>query len=191
MTMPQRLKTFETLLGLLKNGERSKLVDLGAGHGAFSILAANQGWEVTAVDARDERWPLDLPSSLRVRWIKEDVRSHDLSSYSVISCLGLFYHLTLRDQLQLLARMRAPLILDTHLDHGVHKHPLSKKIKDGLYEGRLYSEPNATTSASGNRESFWPTLASLHEMLRRSGYHTVLTVEPWTEPDRTFFLAMR
>jgi hypothetical protein len=180
----RRIQVFQQLIDLFPAG---RLVDLGAGHGQFSIAATNLGWEVTAVDARSERWPDDP----RITWIEQDVRRHELSPYDVVACLGLFYHLTLEDQLDFLARVKAPLIIDTHLDHGLHEHPLSDPVRFGDYEGRLYREPGITTSSWGNPESFWPTLDSFHRMLGEHGYQTVLTVEPWIISDRTFFLALR
>jgi SAM-dependent methyltransferase len=180
-----RRHAFTQLLGLFPTG---RLVDLGAGHGRFSLLAADMGWDVTAVDARTKRFPDDP----RPRWVRADVRDVDLAPFDVIACLGLFYHLALEDQLDLLARAsHTPTIIDTHLDHGVHEHDLSeqRQPREG-YTGRFYAEPRALTSAVGNRESFWPTLETFHRMLHEAGFTTVLTLEPWITGDRTFFLAL-
>lgn len=180
-----RVDLFEQLLRLFKPG---RMVDLGTGHGLFARRAADVGWEVTGVDARTERWPNDT----RVRWVHEDVRTHDLSDYDLIACLGLFYHLTCADQLSFLSRCAGrPIILDTHLHHGRHKHAVSAPVVEGDgYEGVLYSEPGVTTSSWENPQSFWPTLPSFHRMLAESGYGTVLTVDPWRTRDRTFFVAL-
>lgn len=180
-----RDEAFGQVMGLLTPGS---LVDLGAGHGRYSRLAADLGWQVTAVDARTERWPDDD----RVRWVRSDVRDADLSGYDVVLCLGVFYHLTLTDQLGLLERAAGrPVVFDTHLDHGTHQHRLSARVttSDG-YEGRFYQEPRALTASWGNTASFWPTLASFHRMLQDVGYTAVLTLEPWILGDRTFFLAL-
>lgn len=181
-----RLELFGQLLQLFKPG---RMVDLGTGHGRFARRAADLGWDVTGVDARTERWPLDDD---RVTWVQADVREHDLGHYDLIACLGVFYHLTCEDQLSLLARAAGkPLIIDTHLDHGKHAHPLSAPVVQGDgYEGRLYAEPGQLTSSWGNPRSFWPTLASFHRMLSEHAYGTVLTVEPWSTTDRTFFVAL-
>jgi hypothetical protein len=180
-----RLQAFQQLLGLFDPGH---LVDLGAGHGRFSLQAADLGWEVTAVDARTKRFPDDP----RPRWVRADVRTVDLAHYDLIACLGLFYHLALDDQLDLLARAAGrPMIIDTHLDHGTHEHELSERREPRPgYVGRFYDEPRALTSAVGNRASFWPTLATFHRMLHEAGFVTVLTLDPWITGDRTFFLAL-
>ena len=164
------------------------MVDLGTGSGIFAIDAAGLGWRVTAVDARTDR----LIDHERVVWMNQDVRDHDLAPYDLIACLGLFYHLTLDDQLDLLARASGrPLIIDTALDHGTHRHALSERVVlPGGYEGRMYREPNKVTSSWMNESSFWPTLDSFHRMLSEQGFNVPLTVEPWLQPHRTFFLAL-
>lgn len=180
-----RHQAFRQLLALFSPGH---LVDLGTGHGRFACAAADLGWEVTAVDARIDRFPDDP----RPRWVEADVRTVDLAGYDLVACLGLFYHLDLDDQLDLLARAAGrPMILDTHLDHGTHEHELSEQRtpREG-YTGRFYREPYALTSAVGNRASFWPTLPTFHRMLHEAGFVTVLTLEPWYLGDRTFFLAL-
>lgn len=179
-----RSRTFGVLLDLLPVGT---CVDLGTGHGGFARVAAERGWTVTAVDARVDRMPEDTG----ITWVESDIRNVDLLPFDVIVCLGLFYHLTLEDQLDLLARSQGrPLILDTHVDNGEARHELSARQPVGSFEGRFYNEPGKTTSSWGNDKSFWPTLDSLHRMLAGAGYGPVLVVEPWYLPDRTFFLAM-
>lgn len=182
----RRLLVFDAMLGLFPPG---RLIDLGAGHGIFSVRASRKGWQVTAVDARTTRFP-DDPS---VTWRHQDVRETDLSGYDLILCLGLFYHLTLRDQLDLLARCSGtPLIIDTHLDVGKSDHVLSERQQVDGYEGRFYSEGAADTPLSswGNELSFWPTPESFARMLAEHGYPVVLSGEPPVVVDRRFHLAL-
>lgn len=190
----QRHEYFELILSTFPTG---RLADLGAGHGAFSILAADLGWQVTAVDARAERWPVDD----RITWVHKDVRKVDLSDQDVVACLGLFYHLTLADQLGLLAKCAGkPLIIDTHLacdgnERGKHLPNLSDEVEPdgyaGRYSGRYYSEDLSSPQASwGNDKSFWPSVDSFHRMLAENGYRAIMTLDPWYEPDRTFFLCL-
>lgn len=177
---------FSRMLGLFPP---ASLIDLGAGHGLFAIAAADAGWRVTALDARAERFPEDA----RVEWRVGDVRDQDLGGYDVVACLGLFYHLTVDDQLDLLARIRGrPMILDTHVANG-HPSPftLSEPVTMRGYRGRLFQEqdPARSTAAWGNTESFWPSTRALHRMLGEHGYD-VLTATPWYLPTRSFFLCL-
>jgi SAM-dependent methyltransferase len=179
----RRLTLFRSLLALFQPG---RLVDLGSGHGRFAQEAAIQGWNVTAVDARNERWPYD-PA---IQWVQADVRTYDLSSYDLISCLGLFYHLTLDDQLALLTRSAGrPIIIDTHLDSGEGDVALSERVVVAGYEGRWYDEPDSLLSAWRNERSFWPTTESFRRMLNEHGY-VVLTAYPPVLPDRCFYLGV-
>jgi SAM-dependent methyltransferase len=189
-----RVALFADLLGRFTPG---RLVDLGAGHGIFARVAADLGWEVTAVDARDERFPDDP----RVQWVRSDIRAFldQELDVDVVACLGLWYHLTLDDQ-RTLARCCAPrpLILDTHVgmpsrdDHPGHRKQLSDVRDQDGFAGRLYHERGLRTrltAAWGNEYSFWPTLASLERQLTDAGYDVVEQISPAVAPDRRFFLA--
>ncbi len=183
----RRFEAFDAALGLFTTG---RLVDLGAGHGLLSMRAADAGWQVTAVDARTERFPTDE----RVTWVHDDIRAHDVSGYDLILCLGLFYHLTLADQLDLLTRAAGtPILIDTHVDVGID-YPddrLAGSVEQDGYRGRLYGEHLESPLASWvNEASFWPDLDSFYRMLADHGYPVTLALEPWYQPDRTFFLAL-
>ncbi|MGH8944249.1 MAG: class I SAM-dependent methyltransferase [Acidimicrobiia bacterium] len=180
----RRIEIFARLLGFFPPG---KMIDLGAGHGKFSMLAADAGWEVTAVDARTDR---NVPAP-GVTWVESDVREVDVTGFDLVACLGLFYHLTVPDQIDLLARCRGmPMIIDTHLANGLSTHPLSEEVEELGFTGRLYQEGTGLLSSWRNPQSFWPTPDSFHKMLDQAGYNLVLAVEPWYLPDRTFFLAL-
>jgi hypothetical protein len=181
----RRLDIYRRLLGIFPTGN---LADLGAGHGLFSKAAADLGWQVTAIDARTERFPADS----RINWLQSDIRDADLSGFDVITCLGLFYHLTLTDQLALLDQCKGtPLIIDTHLATERSYPYVSEKIAKNGYMGRLYDENLASPLASWeNEQSFWPDRKTFDRMLAEHGYGVVLTAEPWYEKDRTFFLCL-
>lgn len=178
---------FDSLLGVFPPG---RLVDLGAGHGKFSMRAADAGWDVTAVDARSERFTDDE----RVAWVQEDVRSFDAQGFDLILCLGLYYHLTLADQLELLRRASGvPMIIDTHVATKNPTHPLSRWTSVEGYKGRLYSEKGwqeLPTASWGNTESFWPAREEFYRMLSENGYPVVMAGVPWIVADRTFFLCL-
>ena len=179
----RRLALFRTLLRLFSPG---RLVDLGCGHGRFAQEAVERGWEVTAVDARSERWPDDP----RISWVQADVRDFSLVGFELICCLGLLYHLTLDDQRQLLHRCGgAPIMIDTHLDNGQSTDPLSDRVTVQGFEGRWYQElnhPAALLSSWGNDRSFWPTPEAFRSMLLEAGYGYVLEAEPAVLPGPSF-----
>jgi hypothetical protein len=186
-----RKKWFTQMLGMFEPG---RLIDLGSGHGDFAVMAADLGWIVTALDARGDRYPDDEP---RVDWQVGDVRDADLGGYDVIACLGLFYHLTVDDQLELLARCAGtPLILDTHVANGGRSpFVLSKVVSRRGYRGQLYREPDRATRSTrstaswGNDDSFWPRPQAMYRMLDEHGYDAMAAV-PWYLPTRTFWLCL-
>lgn len=171
----ERARILTDLLGEFTPG---KLVDLATGTGWFAQIAASLGWQVTALDARERPWE-EQPG---ITWLRQDVRDAELTGYDLILCLGLFYHLTCDDQLDLLDRCaETPLILDTHVS-------LDDTVTVNGFTGLIYHEPGDILSSSGNPESFWPSLLSLNRMLAGAGYKHVEAVEPWYHgADRTFW----
>ncbi|GGF42176.1 hypothetical protein GCM10011519_15020 [Marmoricola endophyticus] len=186
-TNQERIHRFDRLLAMFPPG---RALDLGAGHGGFSVRAADQGWQVTAVDARAERYPDDD----RIEWRVEDIRTTDCQGYDLIINLGLFYHLTLADQLSLLDRsVGTAMILDTHVAvPGDAAFDLSEITTVDGYRGRLYSEQDKQhdpRSSFGNDDSFWPTQRELQRMLHERGWD-ILPWRPYYLRTRTFFLCL-
>lgn len=183
-TLPQpdtSLNRVEVCRSILAPLQPGRLLDLGCGHGKFSLLASSMGWEVTGVDARTERMPEDK----NIEWVQSDVRMFEIGRYDCILLLGLLYHLPAEDQLSLLRKCSraAPLtILDTHVagEDKLHK-------REG-YLGTLYKEPGLATSSWGNETSFWATYPELLRMLRDAGFsHVAPVMPPYTE-GRTFYI---
>ena len=172
-----RLEVFRSILEPMKPG---RLLDLATGHGMFAGIAHELGWEVTAVDARTER----MPMTAGIEWLQSDLRDYEIGDFDVITMLGMFYHLELKDQLEMLKNCAGTMtILDTHI-------ALRAEITEDGYEGRFYTEvPDTPTSSWGNPTSFWPTEESLIRMLHDSGYRFIfkLTPPPMTL-DRTWYL---
>jgi len=186
-TGPLRIKWFRQMLGQFPTG---RIIDLGSGHGKFAMEAADAGWQVTALDARGDRYPRDD----RIDWRVGDVRDVDLQGFDLVACLGLFYHLTIEDQLDLLKRVSGiPMILDTHVANDKRSpFTLSEPVVLQGYGGRLYKEGDQakhSTASWGNDTSFWPSTRALQRMLADHGYD-VLTAVPWYLPTRTFFLCL-
>ncbi len=182
-------RRFQLFDALVRRFTPGRALDLAAGHGKFSLRAADAGWDVTALDARDERFPADP----RITWVRQDVRDADLSGYDLIFCLGLMYHLTVDDQCDLLKKAAGtPLVIDTHLDTGKPTWPLSEPVTVGGYSGRLFHEASQErpTASWGNEDSFWATVPEFYRMLADHGYTSVFEANPWYRTDRTFFLCL-
>lgn len=188
-----RIAQFASILSRFPVGH---LVDLGAGHGIFARVAAGLGWRVTAVDARDERYPDDD----RVQWVVSDVRAFDdYADADVVCCLGLWYHLTLDDQRELARRVAPrPLIIDTHVatptlpPYQLSNERLSDLVTEDGFTGRVYDEgglESRPTASWGNTLSFWPSVASLETQLYQGGYEVVEQISPPSQADRGYFVA--
>ncbi|WP_047864313.1 class I SAM-dependent methyltransferase [Rubrobacter aplysinae] len=182
-----RVETFKTLLSPLPEG---RLLDLGCGHGKFSLAAASLGWKVTAVDARTERMPTSADQN--IEWLQGDVRefSFDKDDFDCISVLGLLYHLEQPAQMDLLKRCAGTLtILDTRVG-------LNQGATENGYRGEYYKEPGETeeerktrlAASWGNAQSFWPTEDSLIKMARDAGFSLVAPVRPPRRKYRTFYV---
>lgn len=156
-----------------------KLVDLGAGHCIFSCAAAAHGYRVTAVDARQDRKPAVLPPNVSFKL--QDVRTFDLAGFDVILILGLLYHLTLDDQIDLLTRCPkgSRVIIDTQ----VHIRDLvAQDVWDQMkldadaierqsgYEGILYPEQTNLQASVGNAHSWWHTEPSILRLFKETGF---------------------
>lgn len=175
---------------LLSPMQRGRLLDLGCGHGKFSLAAESLGWKVTAVDARTERMPME--ENRDIEWIQSDVRefSFDAGDFDCISVLGLLYHLEQPDQMDLLKRCAGTLtILDTRVG-------LNQRAEENGYRGEYYEEPGETeeerktklAASWGNAKSFWPTEESLIRMARDAGFSLVAPVRPPRRKYRTFYV---
>ncbi|WP_262692820.1 class I SAM-dependent methyltransferase [Kordiimonas aestuarii] len=175
------------------------LADLGAGHCSFSRWASRLGHEVTAFDARTVRKPDDTELGT-IRFVHADVRDVDLAPFNLILVLGLFYHLTLQDQISLLKKCRAagPVILDTQV-HVPSAFPGNSTLEpwqaallqEQGYEGVLYPEKDNPMASVGNATSFIHTPESLERLVAESGYAHMTFVKPMYQTHlgaRSFYL---
>ena len=162
--------------------ERKTLVDLGCGPCIFARIAAEAGYQVTAVDGRDERVPDEL---VGFSFVKSDARSFDISGFDVVIALGLMYHLEIRDQLDLLRRVpnSSLAIVDTqvHIAGDVPaegRANLSELISEGGFEGVLYRENRNPMASIGNSHSFIHTPESQVRLFAAAGFKSLQIVVP-------------
>lgn len=195
----KRNQIFNSLVAPLKPG---KMLDLGTGPGVFSLMAADLGWKVTAVDARTVRMP-DADSEKdpkraelirSVEWVEADVRDFrfEQGEYDLICFLGLMHHLGVEDQLEILRRCSGTLtILSARVAPEV-------VVTEGPYEGSYYYEKGETreerdaipSAAWGNEVSFHPTEESLLRMLQDCGFSKVMVMRPPHNHNYDFYLCL-
>ena len=179
-----RLRVFDSILhDLIGEAAGRSYVDLGAGPLPFALRAQKAGFKVTAADARPP-WTGRSPDGMTV--VQADVRQFDLSDYDVIGIVGLLYHLRLEEQVDLLHRCAArPTIIDTEVycpelvaSLGIASPRLYPiRLEHGI-EGAIMTETGDLWSSHGNDESFWPTEATLIDMVRDLGWTRMTMVEP-------------
>lgn len=192
-------RIFESILSPLAPG---KLLDLGAGKGNFSMIAASLGWEVTAVDVRTVRWSDADPASSpgiaalleSVTFVQSDIRDFPIgrNEFDLICILGLLHHLEVPDQVALIRKCSGtPLLIDTRI--------ASAEIDAfDAYRGMLIKEHGETreerdqvaTATWGNETSFRHTEESLTRMLRDCGYPVILQARPPHRREYTFYFAL-
>jgi hypothetical protein len=180
-----RTSTLRSLLADTVDVKGKSVVDLGAGPCIFARICRDAGGLVTAVDGRTDRVPNEEELG-SIRFVQSDIRSFDVSAFDVKIVFGLLYHLELPDQMSLLKRCAAGgvTILDTqvHWPNIITCYPQqpwqSKVVSVGAYEGVMFPEMNRTTASIGNPESFWPTEASMNQMIIDVGFKSMTVVDP-------------
>lgn len=186
-------------------GRKGKVIDLGAGHCAFTRMAHAMGWHPTALDVRRDRVP-SLPEG--VDFILGDVTSEswDPKDYDLILCLGLYYHLDQDMQHSLLERCRGkPIIIDTHFANPPeiptrYKAALGKTYEKNGEMGADYREDGhlddgarktkGLLASFENPTSWWQTKDSLLKTLHDYGWPHVWTFDyqHMDHIQRTFFI---
>jgi hypothetical protein len=123
-------------------------------------------------------------------FLQDDVRNlskHKHRSFDVVLCLGILYHLTASDGVELLRRMydvcQRAVIIDTHVALFGEEQVT---VGPNLFSGRSYCEFPSNTpperkqaalaSSLDNESSFWMTEESLCRCLRVAGFTSVMKV---------------
>lgn len=180
------------------------VTDLGCGHGKFSVMCRDLGYNVTGIDARSVRIPFNEKD---ITWKIEDVSKIESIESDTVLYFGLLYHLNYEQQVKLLNSIETDLlVINTHfavIENGVIKNTTNNEklsiIKEDKIHGVIYEESKTFDSLKGrplasfsNLTSFWPTLDCLTNMLISiGGYSKVYVVEPYLMGDRTYIIAKK
>lgn len=160
-----------------------RVLDLGAYEGGFAIELARRGAEVVAVEGRKghvakARFAGEVLGLDRLTVIHEDIRRLgplELGTFDVVLCLGVLYHLGAEDALALARDVAAHCTRFAVIETQVGLTDTSQVTLGGhTYHGRSYREDLRAAGASiGNEESFWPTRASLFNLLSDAAFTSI------------------
>lgn len=200
---------------LRRNLHGLKVLDLGCLEGGLSIQFARLGAHVDGVDIRIDnivkaRIAAEILKLESARFFEGDVldlvnNASLRSSYDVILCAGLLYHLDAQDHLRFmrsLSRLCISLaLIDTHISLD---GPDEYRAAEGLVmRGRFIAEGggscadrrSAMWSGWVNNRSFWPTEPSLLNALHYAGFAFVVAAKQpvfrWPWKDRSTWLAFK
>jgi SAM-dependent methyltransferase len=190
------IKTFDNITRCQKIIEKiprpATLLDLGCGHGKYSIMARNLGFDVTAMDARPDRIPFHEE---KIKWIVKDVSDFDFSYYDVVLFLGLLYHLPFAVQMDILMKLQCRLlVIDTHycLPEWENLCFIGGFYGCNYHEADTIGELKARSRAAfSNTDSFLPSPETLEKMVFGAGFSSFAKVLPIAKKNRTFFIAVK
>jgi hypothetical protein len=179
--------------------EGVRILDLACLEGMISLPLAHQGARVLGIEARESNvaraaFARDAWDLSNLEFLRDDVRNLSLDvhgSWEIVLGLGILYHLPAPDVFDFVARVfevtgRAA-ILDTHVSGSVEREllgpPVTHRYRGNLYRGRDYREFDPESrpedrlrsawSTLDARPSFWPTQASLLNLLADAGFTSV------------------
>jgi SAM-dependent methyltransferase len=160
------------------------ILDLGALEGGHAIALAKRlpNARIIAIDGRSTniekaRFIKGVTGVENVHFIcgnLEEMSFAPLGRFDAIFCSGILYHLAKPwELLERLSAVSSQLFLWTH-------YALESEVNlfERGYRGREYKELGPEDPFGGfSPTSFWPTLASLHEMLEQAGFNSVRILE--------------
>lgn len=158
--------------------KKLSVLDVATGHGKFAITARDLGFNVTAVDVRNDRVPINTPG---INWEICNILDFNTDPYELILCFGILYHFN--NPQKLIDKLKhSPTIYDTH-------YALEEEVEHLGMKGKFYKESkNITTSSFDDDVSFWPTKEELIKLFQ-SNYNIVGEVKQYMN-NRSFFICI-
>ena len=177
--------------------EGTRILDLACLEGMVSVELARLGARVLGIEARAgnvarARFAKNVVGLDNLEVVQDDVRNlsrEKYGSFEIVLCLGILYHLPAPDVFDFVGRVAEATervaVFDTHValpssTRELLGPPTSYAHRGRVYEGRDYREfdPNSSEedrlkwgwSTLDSRPSFWPTRASLLELLTSAGF---------------------
>ena len=192
---PARATTAENLLSQIKGQVNLKTAaDIGCGPGYFSKFLCSLGYQVTAVDGREENVQEAKRRYPEIQFVTgnaEDLAQVGLGMFDLVLCFGLLYHLEnpLRAIRFLSSITSKVLLVESMIVPG--KDPALKLLDEDHVEDQGL-----------NYVAFYPTESCLVKMLYRAGFPVVYGLtnlpdsplykaSPWQRRRRTMLVASK
>jgi len=169
-----------------------RVLDLACLEGLYSLELARQGAKVVGIEGREAnlekaRFAREAFALDNLEFFLDDVRNlsqERYGSFDVVLCLGILYHLDAPDVFHFIEKIsqvcKGIAIIDTHISLSARKSHLFKGKK---YQGKTFREHSPWSSPEkrkkalwaslDNVRSFWPTRASLIDLLTEVGFTSV------------------
>lgn len=191
--------------------EAMRVLDLACLEGYYAIEFARRGAEAVGVEGRElniakARLAKEALGLDRLSFVQDDVRNLSAETYGtfdVVLCLGIMYHLDAPDVFAFAERLVETCarlaVIDTHV---ALRAETSRSYKGREYFGSVFLEHTPDTSTDerlksawaslDNANSFWPTRASLYNLLADAGFTSVYRLHaPGQLPDRDTLVAVK
>jgi 2-polyprenyl-3-methyl-5-hydroxy-6-metoxy-1,4-benzoquinol methylase len=186
--------------------DQLRILDLGCHEGGYAIEFGLHGATVVGIEGRiasveKARFAAEALGLDKVTFLQGDVRElkeEDLGRFDVVLCLGILYHLEVKDAVELVDRCYALCDELTVVRSAIWlSQDVSTVVNGHVFEGRRYRENTHEGASLDNPTSILPSRTSLLNLLADVGFTSVFEVEMPNVPgldefvDNATYMAMR
>jgi len=180
----KKIKIYHDMLELYRNElsnlqEHKSIIDIACGHGKYSIVSQESGFSTLGVDARTERVPLTEFENLGIGFRQTNLEDIEEINHDICLLFGIFYHLDLAQQLDLLGKINSKVTLIHTLiynENSKEAFNLQNETVIGNLNFAVYKEGNKrdtrVKASMNNYFSIWHTEESLKNMFLNAGFKT-------------------
>jgi SAM-dependent methyltransferase len=175
----------------------TRILDLACDEGNFALELAEMGAaEVLGIEGRDKLARANAQREARglanVRFEQGDVREVTAQThgvFDVVLCLGILYHFDTPDVFRFAGNLAGLTGRYAIVETQVSLTRKRREVHNGHeYWGRSYPEDVSKSGASlDNPESFWPTKASLFNLLQDAGFTSLAEIQVPAVPEVNAF----
>ncbi len=155
----------------------NSIIDIAAGHGKYSIISKEMGFNTLAIDARKDRVPVSKFKQAGIAFKLSNLEDLETIDYDICLLFGIFYHLDLGQQLNLLNKIKSKVTLIHTLiynDNSKEAFTLENETVLGNLQFAVYKEGGGRESRNmasmNNYFSIWHTEESLKNMFLNCGF---------------------